>query len=529
MKNIVNIVNFVRAVEPREGRNIDLEKPIIEQTRIMRELGLRGTFLLQYDALISPNFRNLLADYTDICEIGLWFEIVQPLVEDIGEEWHGRYPWDWYNDVGFLIGYEPEVRIRLIDKAMNKFKELYGYYPKSVGSWHIDSVSMRHLAEKYNIDACCICRDQVGTDGYTMQGGYYNQAYYPSINNMFCPAKTLENQINMPVFRMLGSDPVYNYDSHIITYGLERNTATLEAGQLGRNPAWCDWFFKEIFNGNGLSFGYTQAGQENSFGWKVMGPGIEYQFPKIAELQKDSKVEVMTLGESGRYYKERFKTTPASAIATNDAWLHPNMRSIWYCSKHYRTNIFVDNDGVAKIRDIYVFDEQYPEHYLTKRCDTHACEFRNLPVMDGCVYSNVKEGIVAGVYLTKNGEVIKWDSVKYDEPQENTSTVVLSLGSEFAKFTMTEQKIAIETNIDGFALSPKYDKQRVLGTEDFADQYANHNNGKTNISFVTKAEIIDNRIDFTFDGFDYSVTAEKGEIKDDFSVTPQNDEIVLKF
>lgn len=90
MKNIVNIVNFVRAVEPREGRNIDLEKPIIEQTRIMRELGLRGTFLLQYDALISPNFRNLLADYTDICEIGLWFEIVQPLVEDIGEEWHGR-------------------------------------------------------------------------------------------------------------------------------------------------------------------------------------------------------------------------------------------------------------------------------------------------------------------------------------------------------------------------------------------------------------------------------------------------------
>jgi hypothetical protein len=68
-----------------------------------------------------------------------------------------------------------------------------------------------------------------------------------------------------------------------------------------------------------------------------------------------------------------------------------------------------------------------------------------------------------------------------------------------------------------------------LGTEDFADQYANHNNGKTNISFVTKATIIDNCIDFTFDGFDYSVTAEKGEIKDDFSVTPQNDEIVLKF
>ena len=155
MKNIVNIINFVRGVEPRP-RDIDLQKPVIEQIRLLRENGLRGTFLLQYDALIDKSYLKLMDSCKDICEIGLWLEIVQPLVEKIGEPWRGRYSWDWHNDVGFLIGYEPQVRIRLIDAAMEQFKTTFGYYPESVGSWHIDAVSMKYLAEKYNVVACCI-------------------------------------------------------------------------------------------------------------------------------------------------------------------------------------------------------------------------------------------------------------------------------------------------------------------------------------------------------------------------------------
>ena len=213
MKNIVNIINFVRGIEPRPGRNIDLYQPVREQIRLMRENDLTGTFLLQYDALIDAQFQTLMQSCLDFCEVGLWLEIVEPLVTAVGEKWHGRYSWDWYNDVGFLIGYEPEVRRRLIDECMLRFKETYGFYPKSVGSWHIDAFSMRYLAERYQVSACCICRDQVGTDGYTLQGGYYNQAYYPSRFNMFCPAQTRETQIDLPVFRMLGSCLLYTSPS----------------------------------------------------------------------------------------------------------------------------------------------------------------------------------------------------------------------------------------------------------------------------------------------------------------------------
>ena len=109
MKNICNIVNFVRGVEPRPDRNVDLVGTTREEISYMRKNGLRGTYLLQYDALTNPDFIALFDDTHDI-ELGVWFETVKEQVEAVGEKWRGRYSWDWHNDVGFLIGYEPSVR-----------------------------------------------------------------------------------------------------------------------------------------------------------------------------------------------------------------------------------------------------------------------------------------------------------------------------------------------------------------------------------------------------------------------------------
>ena len=521
MKKIINIINFVRQVEPRkEGKDIDLKAPIIEQIRIMRENRLTGTFLLQYDTMCSSDFMDIIHTCEDFCEIGVWLEIVQPLVEAIGETWRGRYPWDWHNDVGFLIGYEPNVRLRLIDEAMNQYKLIYGKYPDSVGSWHIDAVSMRYLSEKYNISACCICRDQVGIDGYTMQGGYYNQAYYPSVNNMFCPASTKENQINMPVFRMLGSDPVLAYDHQIFKYPL-RHCPTLESAQLGDESPWVDWFFQEVFDGNGLCFQYAQAGQENSFGWKRMSPGILYQFPKIADMAKRGELEVMTLGESGKWYRSMYNETPPAAITAKSSYLDPNVKSVWYNSRFYRANLIWDH-GVVRFRDVYLFNERYQEHYLHKRCDTTACEFRNLPIMDGALYSNLENNLIAGLYLKKDGNPVCWTDFQYCEEFPNA---VIRLTSELgiATLTFSEMQVEITSDIDGLMLSPVYDTERVYGRSGKEDEtFGNRNNRSTSITFVSNVTADEHSVSFVFDHFDYSVQVLNGFVNPAFEVCSVN-------
>ena len=97
-------------------------------------------------------------------ETGLWFETVGQLVRKCGIEWRGRNDWDWHNDVGFLIGYSPKEREKLIDEAFKEYKNVFGKYPSVVGSWHIDAYSLNYISSKYKIDAACICKEQTGTD-----------------------------------------------------------------------------------------------------------------------------------------------------------------------------------------------------------------------------------------------------------------------------------------------------------------------------------------------------------------------------
>jgi hypothetical protein len=104
--------------------------------------------------------------------------------------------------VGFATGYTPAEREKIIDVYMADFKEVFGYYPRSVASWFIDAQTLKYMYDKYQIVASANCKDQYGTDGYTLWGGYWNQAYYPSKINSYMPAQNAANQIPVPIFRM---------------------------------------------------------------------------------------------------------------------------------------------------------------------------------------------------------------------------------------------------------------------------------------------------------------------------------------
>ena len=311
---IVNIVNFIRQTEPRTYTGItdeELYQTVVEQIDLQKKYNFKATYLLQYDALINPLYQELLKNgVPEGTEIGGWFEITQPHVEAAGIEWRGRFSWDWAAEVDFSFGYTPQERERLVDVYMEKFKSIFGYYPKSVGSWFIDAYTLNYMYEKYGIVASCNCKDQYGTDGYTLWGGYWNQAYYPSRVNAYMPAQDADKQIPVPVFRMLGSDPIYQYDT-----GLEDHdqgcVITLEpvwGGERGGglNRQWVNWFMNMMADGDCLAFNYLQAGQENSFSWAKMHEGLEMQFPLIKELADAGKFRVETLSESGEWFKNNF-------------------------------------------------------------------------------------------------------------------------------------------------------------------------------------------------------------------------------
>jgi hypothetical protein len=386
-------------LEPRDANITEdvLYQTVVEQVAIMKKHRLGGTFLLQYDALMDPRYQQLLKTLPgDSFEIGAWWEIPQPLVEKAGMHWRGRYPWDWRANIGFSTGYTPKEREKLIDVYMSDFRNIFGYYPKSVASWFIDAYSLNYMYEKYNIVASANCKDQYGTDGYTLWGGYWNQAYYPSRINSYMPAQNQQNQIPVPIFRMLGSDPVRQYDNGLGT--TRQGVVTLEPVYAfgGGDSTWVNWFFRSFTDDPSVGFNYTQAGQENSFTWNAMAKGFKIQMPLIARLRDEHRIRVETMETSGRWFKKNYKLTPATSFSIDKDINGSDLRTVWYNSRFYRINILWEN-GTLRIRDIHLFNENLPSAYESQAASSNECTFFTLPVVDGYLWSKPHQ--IAGLRL----------------------------------------------------------------------------------------------------------------------------------
>jgi len=388
----INVVNFLRGVEPRGPMNLFL--PLQKQMEISLRLNLPTTWLLQYDALVTGPFveflkKNMAKDH----EVGIWFEMNRLHCEAAGVEWRGRpnYEWDHLPSVAFTIGYTADERVKLADAFMREFKKVWGQYPKSVASWNLDSITMAYLTEHYGIDAYAVCRDQIATDGFTIWGAPI-AGYYPSTTNCWSPALSRKSQISTPVFRMLGQDPVYYYENGFPMPGGRRGGGpdTMEpVWSAGRSPIFVKNFLKMISESPALGFAYAQLGQENNFGWPEMSGAYPLQMKALADLRDSGLAHVETMGESGRRFKRAFKETPAQAQIMLDDPFGNTERvegSIWYQSRFYRADLHLKGD-LPYLRDLTVYSDHNAQPFLNKATRLHDVEQRMPSILDGYHWS----------------------------------------------------------------------------------------------------------------------------------------------
>ncbi len=516
---IVNIINFIRLLEPRDrGITEDiLYETVVEQVEIMKKYNLKGTFLLQYDALLDSRYQQLLKNLPDSSfEIGAWWEIPQPLVENAGMKWRGRFPWDWHANIGFSVGYTPREREKLIDVYMEDFKKIFGYYPKSVGSWFIDAHSLAYMYDNYHIVASCNCKDQIGTDGYTLWGGYWNQGYYPSRKNAYMPAQHEENQISIPIFRMLGSDPIRQYDKGL---GSNRQgVVSLEPvyREGGGDSVWVNWYFKEFIDGECLEYAYVQVGQENSFTWEQMSKGFNIQMPLIAHLRDEKKIRVETLAETGEWFREKYKITPATSVSVTEDIPGSNRKTIWFNSRYYRSNLLWENDSL-RFRDIHLFDEDFQSDYLKEIAISDQCSYYTLPFVDGFLWSSLdkKAGLYFSVFEKGKESLLRVTDFHVSNPKSGTLRVNCPLQSFDNDLSIDMDEQNIEIKMKGEKIINWFLKMDV-GVD----------------KVLPFKNISPSQIECQFKGFDYFVTALKGSFlmlnnRNVFIIMPEDNIIKL--
>lgn len=404
----VHIMNFARQCEPRSEEVDKILFSVTEkQLDLVNELDVPNTFLLQYDTLCDERFVRLFREKAgEKTETGLWYEIVEPLTSACGMPYESAngWKWDWHIKPGFSMAYTPEARDRLIDEAVRKYKEVFGRWPEVVGSWLIDTRTACRLADKYGVKCLCICRDQTNTDAYSLVGGYFNGAYYPSRQNIFTPAQTPEQSLGIPVFRLLGPDPIHNYDNKKFISEAAKDASsvlwTLEpAWFVGQNKRFENTMLDYFFGKDCLNFAYAQIGQENSFGDSDILTPLRRQ---IETIRRYGNVRFEKMCETAKEFGERFgHDTPATITAGMKNWDTEDVQSVYYQCKNYVANLFRDGRRVF-LRAFYLFDGNVPEHYAEETCESFYALYENLPLVDTVVWAeDVRENI--GLTLDTDG------------------------------------------------------------------------------------------------------------------------------
>ena len=456
----INVVNFMRGVEPRF--ETDLLLPVQKQMEIIKQHKLPATWLFQYDALVDPKFVDYLkANMPKDHEVGVWFEMNQKHCDAAGVAWRGRpgYEWDHLPPVAFTIGYTPAERVKLADALFGKFKEIWGKYPKSVASWNLDSLTMKHLCDRYGVDAFAVCRDQIATDGFTIWGAPI-AGYYPSDVNCWSPACDPKHQINTPVFRMLGQDPVHYYSR---SYKLPDGRTISEPDTMepvwtsGRSPGFVKTFLKMIADDPTGRFAYAQLGQENSFSWKDQAEAYPMQMRALADLRSSGKVFVETMGDSGRRFKKAFKVTPVQAqVMLDDPFgaMDPLESTIWYQSRFYRANLHIRGDQVF-FRDITVYSDKIEQPFLREATRLNDVEQRMPAIMDGYHWSKNPgkiEGAAAAI-IDVDGRAVRLSgkpSVRESGHSLEVKLPVTRGGHVTVRFTESDIEVSAENTAEIF-------------------------------------------------------------------------------
>lgn len=446
---ITSVFNFIRRTVYPNGRLIqDDIDTVLYEIESVKQRNLKGTYALKYDALMEIKYIEIIKNNTDENdEIACWWEVDKSLAEKAGVKWKAQTPVDDTVNIGYSLAYTPNERIKLIDAYMYDFKKIFGYYPKTVGSWVIDIISLKYFKEKYDVTACVICRDQIGTDGFTLNGGYYNQGYYPSLYNEFIPAQTVENMLKLPIFRMLGPDPIYAFED-----GIRKSVIgvyTLEpAATIAQDSNWVNWIFKRLTDEKDIGFSFAQVGQENTFLWNTMNRGFDAQMPVIEKLKNEKKLFVMNICELSEWFNKIYKLTPVTSFSASEDWnLEENLKTVWYNSRFYRVSFLYEKNNLY-IRDLNIFDELYKSRYYDDILIEKESIFDALPIVKPHYWSDENNRNKIDIIDSKNQNIFEFEDIKFDSDEVSKYFIHGANKEKNIKIVCNESNIEFSANFD---------------------------------------------------------------------------------
>ena len=355
-EKVATIVNPVRSRELWKDKSL---KPIEDQYKAIDELELKATWLIQNDVTEDTGMVEKIKQFNDKQELGIFLEVSKNLALKSRVYFDEQRPW-YDPGIIFLSAYGREDRIKLIDQMMKDFKEAFGYFPKSVGAWWIDSYSLNYLENKYKIKSALIVADQKTTDNYGIWGQWWGYPYYPAKDNILAPgnSKTL-------IIQWALRDPQLAYHGE----GPKTSNYSLQANDYINQGLDIKYFEKlaNVYFDPRNELGQITVGLETG----IESVGYIDEYKKQLEWIKDNKINDLTMTEMGIKYREKYGKNP-DEIKIEEWKMTPNFREniklrerIEY-KKNYVFADYYEKDGNPFLNRVYEEKNLIKKSWISK-------------------------------------------------------------------------------------------------------------------------------------------------------------------
>lgn len=468
---------YVTLVNPIRGRSIWKDIGLLKpQIQMIVDKKLPATWLVQYEVLQDEELLSLLKNLPKTHEIGLFLEVDETLATD------SLVPYlqgvgDWARaDKVLLSGYLPAERKRMIDTAFWAFQKQFGFYPTSVGSWYIDTLSLDYARQKFGIRAALNVADQFQTDSYGIWGTPWGVPYFSSFYNSLLPSKNAKESSSVVMIQWALRDPVYGFGKTTFdsTYSVQAND------YIGHHNLTSSYFHmlarSYLFSQNPLA--HLTIGLEGGQEGVSYTDELKKQIEILEKFQNEKNITFVTMKDFADHFITTYSQSSPNFFIEGKDRENPLKRAFWFTTPFYRIGLLQDGSNL-KLRDLRIYSKQMMFSDIGDR-DTNKILKRIIPP---CIIEASEETMpilmkeIDKIESARNGDEIIMKVTKKDKSENililRTSDVEINGSILFTTKEKIPLNLQLHSLIASFLLSYELHVQK---TALFGLRFASINN-----------------------------------------------------
>ncbi len=262
--------------------------------------------------------------------------------------------------------FSEEDKKAIVDDCFNLFKERFGFYPVSTGSYYLDAFTINYIKRKYPMVQCAVatCFEEgvkayhtTNNSWYTFMDGGPWAPWIPSKVSSALPAESEEDDSGIVAIPHLSRDPMACFDGNGSNFGTHPQNVLrgmiYKDNELPYFYNLVDMFRVQARYNDGHAYNmmFVGPGWLNKLGrwespYELLKKSYEDALDYYAKLKKQGELIDMTMEEYAAYYRKEHPDYKTPEVALwKDILYGSDKQYFWYYDPYLRCCLDFNQGG----------------------------------------------------------------------------------------------------------------------------------------------------------------------------------------